>query len=425
MKRISSLLIIVLLLLSMMTLTACSSDDAMVESVMEIDSDFSGHREITIKYPLDASIDSLLLELNEKNPLAEYKDSTFEYVGVEQDGYTFIMDIVFDSRDEYIEQIKKLVGREVTSSVSLPDSVLCSGVRMKEDFDVADIISWMTKLSENNEDTEDIEYDYSVNTVRIDDAVFNTESTVDISEREGMPLDSIIIETTNLKDSTYDRTITFLVPNNTYNKLSDSLQTYFLSITEADASYADWTSKGTCWEYKVIYKGLDIEELSERTGLLLDTVSNNTYYGDKNNSSTPLSEGLIFEESFNTFSYINEDGEDVPVTYKYALPTKTTYGEGSVFIDGKWKTDGEWTDGEYSVTAESDIVKIRIPDGIQYSINGIDIKLNVMGEDDFVRTTDFLYSKKDSDGLVYAKDFFENKGAVVTVAKEADNYICR
>lgn len=426
MKKTISLILVMLVILSMMMLTACSSEKAVVESVFTLNSDYVGQRTITVKYPLNAHIDSLEKKLEAKNPLADSDKSTFEYKGVGNDGYTFVMDIVFDCREDYLSQMSQLVGREVVSDMAQPESVLCSGTRMKEDFEVADIIRWMTDISENNEETESVKYDYSVNTVSINGTVFNTDSMVDISKREGEGIDSILLETTNLKDGTYDRTVTFTVPNKTFTKLKGSIEPYFSSITPDVASYSDWTNLGENWEYKVILKSLSIEELSECTAMLLDTDKDALFYGDRDNTSTPLTEGLVFEEEFNTFSFMNSKGNDVELFYKYALPVKTTHGDGSVFVDSKWSAIGEWSDGVYSVSPKTDTFEIRVPDGIQYSINGIRMKLDIADDNDFVRKTEFLYSKSDGmDAMLYARDFFEKKGAEVETDEDDDNLICR
>lgn len=426
MKKNFSLIMAMLVILSTLVLSACGNDKAVVESLMEINGDFSGHRSITVKYPLSVQIDSLTKILSENNPLKDSELSKFEYLGVEQDGYTFLMDLAFNSKEEYLSQVELLLGRQASSYLAQPSSVLCSGIRMKEDFDVFELASWMTNLAKENDETKSVDYDYKTNTVSVDGKAYNTASTIDISEREGEPINSVLVETTNLKDGTYDRTITISVPNKTYVDLSGSIEEYFTANTSPLAQYCDWTSQGSSWEYKVIYKGLDINEINEYTAMLLDTDESNIYYGDKDNSSTPLSEGLMFEESFNTFSFVSADGKDAKLSYKYALPTKTTHGDGILYSDGKWNAKGSWQDGVYSVDVESGAMNIRIPDGIQYAINGIDMNLKVLGKDDFVRTTEFLYSKTQGmDGMLYAKDFFESKGVAVETDENDNNLICR
>ncbi len=426
MRKQLSLILAVLLLIPLLVLTGCSTDTAKVESVLEIDSNFKGHREITVTFPLEINVDDLVAILEDKNPFIDSKKSKFEYLGVAENGYVFVMDISFSSHNDYLDQVEKLVGREVTSYMGQPDTIFTKGTRMVEDFDVADLIKWLVDITHQNESTESIEFDYSVNTVSVNGSVFNTGSTVDISKREGKPINSITIETTNLKDGTYDRTITFSIPNKTYTELIGSIKEYFKSNTSPVAQYCDFSSRGTSWEYKVIYKGITLEELSEYTAMLLDVDESPVFYGDKNNSSTPLSEGLVFEETVNTLSFMDYDGESIEIDYKYALPTKTTHGDGSVYSHGTWKNQGSWKEGIYTVSVDSDTMNVRIPDGIEYAINGIRFDLNVVSQDEFVRTTEFLYSKTQGmDGMTYAQNFFKSKGAVVEVGEDDENLICR
>ena len=426
MRRIISLLIVTLLLASILMLSGCSKDSAVVESMLVIDSDYKGHREITVKYPLSTNVEELSKKLQKDNPFINSKKSKFEYQGVGDDGYTFVMDIVFYSHEDYIDQVKSLVGRDVTSCMAQPDTIFTKGTRMVEDFSVADLIKWLTDAAKADENTETFEYDYAVNTVSINSKVFNTGATIDISQREGKPINSITIETTNLKDGTYDRTITFSIPNKTYTDLVSSIEEYFKTNTSPDAQYCDFSSRGTSWEYKVIYKGITIEQLELYTAMLLDEDNTSVFYGDKNNTSTPLSEGLVFEENLSTMSFMDHDANSIEIDYRYALPTKTTYGDGSVYASGTWKNQGSWSEGVYSVVADNDTLRVRIPDGIEYMINGIRFDLEVLGKDDFVRTTEFLYSKEQGkDGINYAKSFFESKGAVVETSEDKENLVCK
>lgn len=426
MKKTLSLFIAIIMLIPLLTLTGCGVDEVEVESTLTIDSDFSGQRSIVLKFPRNIKIDSFKDKLLENNPFKDSKTSKFEYIGVEEDGYTFVMDIVFSSRDDYLSQVQTLINHDVTSYLSVTDTVLTQGIRVVEDFDVSELIGWIVALSEEDENLKKVEYSYSKNVVSFDDKEYKTGTTVDISTRDGYPINSITIETTNLKSGRYDRTITFSIPNQTYMGQSEKIEEYFMSNTMPVAHYCDFTSVGSSWEYKVIYKDLSLEIMSLYTSKLLDSDYSDIYYGDKNNNSTPLSEGLVFEESLDTFSFINADGECVDLVYKYSLPVNTTHGEGKVYTCGSWNHDGAWKDGVYTLVVDSDSMTVRVPDGIQYSINGIRFNLEVVGKDNFVRTTEFLYSKTQGyDGMAFAKEYFERKGAKVETDEDKDNMICR
>ena len=427
MKRTLSLLIVILVLLPVtLMLSGCSKEEAKVESLMEIDSSFSGHREITVVFPHSVDVESLIKTLDDNNPLLDSKKSEFEYVGVEEAGHTFVMDLVFDSKDEYLSQVKKLTGKKAASYLSLPDSVLSKGVRMTENFDSLDLIKWIIDVSRSNENTRDIQFDFSDGAVAINENRFKTGKRIDVAQLKGEPVESVVVETANLKDGTFDRTISVLMPYKTYIDNSKALNEYFKTRTSPKAHYCDFSSKGESWEYKVIYKGITIDELSQYTSMLLGSSDEGVLYEDKNDISTPLSEGFVFEETINTFNFVTADGGCVDIEYRYSLPTNTTHSDGAVNTDGSWKAEGMWQDGIYSVNVDSDIVSIRIPDGIEYDINGIRFDLEILEDNNFVRTVELLYSKSQgADGVEYAYKYFKEKGAQVSTDKDEKNLICK
>lgn len=425
MKKTLSALLTLVFVLSTLVLSGCATQTAKVESILSVDSDFQGKREITVTYPVSVDIDPLSQLLLDSSSVKDIDGVSFEYNGVTQNGYEFELVLDFDSKDTYVSQVSELLSRQVSVFLSQPQSVFSSGTRMVEDFDTSELVSFITQTASQIDTLEDITYDYSVNTVSINGSVFNADSTIDISQREGLAVKSVHIETTNLKDGTFDRTITVSIDNKTYIDNTQEIETYLYSNTDSCAQYCDFTSLGDIWEYKVIYKGLDLSQLYSYTSMILGSETD-VYYGDKDNSSTPLSEGLVFEEVLDTFGFMNKDGEAVELIYDYALPVKTTYGDGCVFRNGKWHTDGSWENGVYSLNVNSDTLDIRIPDGIQYAINGINFDLEILGDGEFVRTADFLYSKtQGADGMHYAQNFFESKGALVETLEDDENLICR
>lgn len=414
MKKLSAVLLIPVILLSMLLFTGCESSVAHVESTLSISPDFSGSRKVDVVFPLSVAIDDILERIKEESPCGNIPGAEFEYLGVEEGGYRFELTMDFADRASYIKMVSKLINREPTVFLSQKDTPLTKGVRMYEDFGSAELIEWIERIAGGNPSTENVGFDYSQNAVNIGSEVFATDEKTDITSREGQPVNAIYIATTNSKNELFDRTITFSMPNSTYQNNKNEVTKYFDDNTPDEAQYADWTAKGESMEYTVIFHGLGIEVMRDYTAMLLDTANESVIYDDRDNASTPLTEGLSFEESFDTFSFIGPDGGAVPVGYSYALPTVTTYGDGSVLRDGVWKTEGVWTDGVYNTELDLDAVRLRIPDGIQYAVTGIDFRLESLAAGTFRRVTDFRFSKADGrQGFDYAKSFFKDKGAQV------------
>ncbi len=134
----------------------------------------------------------------------------------------------------------------------------------------------------------------------------------------------------------------------------------------------------------------------------------------------------MFEEKINLLNFINDKKEPVKVNYKYSLPTETTHGDGLELSNGIWKTAGEWQNSTYSYSNNTSVVEIKIPDGMQYEIEGVDFKLENSGGNEFTKTVDFKYSMTDGKSAAdYACDFFIKKGVNSVITQEDKFIICR
>lgn len=426
MRKLIAILMIICLCVGVCgLLSGCDHPTVKVSSAMEISDSFSGTRTVTVVYPLSAEIDGIKDVITEDAP-ADISGAAFTYVGVKEDGYYFELALSFRNKTEYEAIVSELVDRNATAFLSRKNTSLTSGTRMSEDFDVKDLIGWMVRDTQGNPATKKLEFDYSANSVRIGTDVYETGSTVNINDCTGSRINSVSIKTSNDKEGSYSRTFTFSLPNETYLHNKSAVEAYFLSNTSSDAQYTGWSAEGSNMIYTAIFENLDIKKLSEVTSMLLDTDSVEIFYGDRDNASTPLSEGLTFEENLDTFSFIGAENGFPKLEYAYSLPTSTIHGDGSVFADGRWKNAGTWEEGVYKVELTDGSAKLRIPDGIQYFINGVNFHMTSLGDSRFRRTTEFLYSKSDGyDAMNYANNYFISKGAVSETAEDENNLICR
>ncbi len=428
MKKFISLFLIIVLIFSMAVLfTGCGETGITAESILKTDENFSGTRTINLRLPSKIGVTQAIELLNKNMPdMDEYKDSiSVEDTSDNQHTNQITFTITFDSKDDYTNKVSQLLGNEVTVNMAKPDNALISGTRYVEDFDAVQLLSWITTVLESNFDVTKINYDFESNVVDLDGSLFTTGTTAVVNEVEGEPIEKIYISTTNYKNNSYDREFVFEVTEAVYKSLGKDLEYYLDDITNELAQYKGWTNKGGLYEYKVIFKNLNVEELKNVTNQIMDMSQGSIAYGDFTNSSTPLSEGLIFEEQLNTLNYMGNDKSMVPVVYNYSVPTNTTHSEGSVLENGSWINKGTWSDYTYTLETNKGAEKIHIPDGIQYPISGINFYLNNNGGDNFTRTVDILYAKDNENGVSYAFNFFKGKGANVTREEDASYYICR
>ncbi|MGN0551716.1 MAG: hypothetical protein ACI4I4_07770 [Acutalibacteraceae bacterium] len=407
---------------------SCGNKTVQVENFISMNAQFSGSRTVTLNMgelldgneTLKAQFDEVV---NEYCPAVMKKETKQT-----DDGLKYIFTIDFESEEDYENKISVIIGRQADSVLGTPNSALAKGWRFEEDFDGMQLFGFIVDGVKQKKYGElNFAYESSSNIVNLGGQIQSSnESIMSVNCVEGYPITSIAVETTNNKKDSYDRKFTISVPQTTYDKMGQSLLDIMQQRTADSAVYSGWSQQGNNQEFQVMYKGITAAQLQSVTALFLDCTEASIYYGDENNSSTPLAEQLVFEEKLNTLSFTAKDNGKVPLSYKYSLPLKTTHGEGIVFNKGVWEKEGSWVDGIYTLKSNRSNLAIRIPDGIQYKIEGIAVTVENNGEDNYTRSFNFLYDKGTGvEGCQYASAYFRKEGVETTTAKTNDNLVCR
>ena len=366
-------------------------------------------------------------EKNLESTVKSFIPDSMKYVKeVTDEGIQYTFTVSFASKAEYEANLKTILNREPSVMFVTSNTILAKGWRFLEDFDTTDLLKWLPEgLNSRGIDDIILEPEVESTMVNMDGTLEKSGSTVDINKMEGYAVKGVTIETTNYKNYTYDRKIKMVFPKDTMDKIGADLKEY-LNERTASCEYATWTQEGNYQCYEVLFKGITIYQVADNMNLLFDSVDGTAEYGDSTNSSTALAEQLTFKEKFNLLCYVGENGKNPEITYKYTVDGNTTYGEGSLYKQGEWKSYGKWKDGIYTMNTDDSSVYISIPDGTQYEIEALYITLQAEGNDRFVRTMDFIYdADTGSDGLDYAYKYFKAHDVDAEKLKSDPYMVCR
>ncbi|MGN0455524.1 MAG: hypothetical protein ACI4F2_01520 [Acutalibacteraceae bacterium] len=427
-RKIISVLLLLLIAMPILTFYGCGEKTFEYESMLKLDKQFKGVRTITLNSGT-ALITNSDTRAKFNEIISEYCPSVLQREEVEDNGsLKYIFTLTFESKSDYLSKLSVITDRQVQATLVHPNSELAKGWHFVEDFKTDDIFSWL-KNGIDEKKYNDLQFDLSCvsNVINMDGDIQSCKGdNTEVNAVKGYAVTGLFIETTNNKKDNYDRKFTLSVPQKTYEEMGDKLISVMKKRTLDSAAYSGWTQQGNNQEYQIVYNGLSLSELQKATALFLDCDTVSLYYGDQNNSSTPLAEQLVFEENINTLSFVPKEDSKVDLSYKYSLPLKTTHGEGVQLKDGVWTKTGEWVDGIFSLKSGDSVYDIRIPDGIQYEIKGINVTLESYDDDNFTRCLDFVYSAVNGqEGRDYAYDFLNKKGVSVTRMKSDDGVICR
>ncbi|MEE0929402.1 MAG: hypothetical protein UIM53_00215 [Acutalibacteraceae bacterium] len=418
----------IMLLIISVVLGGCGETYTQVENLMKITDDFVGERVITLDLGTDFDKNEERTKNLEK-VIQEDCPPNMSYRTEKKDGsYRCVFVLSFSSLEEYKTKVASVIGKQIAVAYGYTDTVLSKGTYYKEDFDGMELVSWLTdNLYEKGYKDLVLDMQSTSNVVKYNNEVFSSKTSVlNTSTVKGQAVDSVTIDTVNYKNGSYDRTLILSVPITTYNSLGASLEELMKTRVAKEAKFSRWTSNNGLMEFTVKYEKIDIERLQEYTKLFVECHNQSIYYGDQNQSSTPLAEQLVFEEKINLLNMVSGSEKNVKLIYNYTLPEETTHGEGVELSKGEWKTSGSWSNNTYKISNTDGVYDIRVPDGMQYAVKGINIELSALDNDTFRREVDFIYDRNTGDkGLNYAYNFLASKGFTVSKESIAQGIVCR
>lgn len=408
-------------------ITGCGKTHTKVENLMKISDNFVGERVVTVEF------DKAVFNNQEKQKaieatIKEKCPNNLSYRTEKKDGaYKCVFVLSFSSLEEYKTKVASILGRQIAVAYGYTNTALSKGTYYKEDYDGMELVAWLDDaLYQNQASKLELESESTSNVVKYNSEVFSSKaSTLNTSTVKGEAVRSVTIDTTNYKNTLFDRTMTLSVPIETYNKLGASLQQLMTARVNPEGVCA-WKQNNDCMEFTVKYEKIDIAKLQEYTRLFVDCHNESIYYGDQNKSSTPLAEQLVFQERIDLLTFVSGTEEPVQMNYNYTLPKETTHGEGVGLSNGEWETCGIWTNSTYKITDKNGVYDIRVPDGMQYTIKGINIKLTDLGNNSFQRSVDFIYDRNTGQkGLDYAYNFLAVRGFTVSKETVEGGIACR
>ncbi len=425
-KIVSALII---LLLTAVSLGGCSENTSTLESVMKINnSDFVGERIITVNFGSEFAKN----ENKRKNVEDIIKDKCPPILSCRSESsdtnYRCVFVMSFSSVEDYKEKVASIIGKQIGVAYGSTNTALSKGTYYREDYDCIRLTDWLVNaldeqgygdyLSEIHSASNVIEYNKTV--------LQSEESVTSASTVTGEAIHGVSLHTKNHKNGTFDRIISIAFPKSTYISMGVALENIMSSRIDSKSAATNWTDNGEYMDYSVRYKGITLEKMEQLTQRFLECENATLYYGDQNHSSTPLAEQLVFEEQLHLLSFVSDTENTVQLSYTYELPDETTHGEGVELIGGEWQSNGNWLKNTYRLNSDRKIHDIRIPDGMQYIIKGMNIKLTSLDEDRFRRETEFVFDRSTGEkGLDYAYSFLYGLGINVTKENTFDGAICR
>lgn len=322
-----------LMLFSLIFLWGCGLE---LNSRMELNKDFSGHRLMTCTVSsadlaryFSGSKKDLDKVIRDACPKAlVYKQTTEKDDTV----YTFRMD--FSSLKDYRKKVESLLNFAPEISYSYADSPFAKGLRYSENFSTKDLMSWLyTALYEKGYvDQKSVNDLWNLKSTEFTFAgkKYETDEKISIDEMTYVPVTSIDIKTRETSSRKLKRTISFRLPKETLEKHSSAINSYF-----SGSSYKkSWKNEKDGKTLIITFTKDNFSDLCAVTRKVLHTSDTGGTYRVETKSGSPFKFLLDYEETLDFKNFADETGK-VPVTYTHISNAAYSGSGEQTLIDGK------------------------------------------------------------------------------------------
>lgn len=420
---------LIIAVLSVMLFSACNKtepENVTLETALSVDSSFSGKRTIVCKFPRSIIPANSQQETNLDKVIQKYCPDSLDYTkNISEDSFSYSFQLKFNSATDYIDKVDDITGLQVAVSFSNPDTLLTSGWKIEENFESSQLLKWIYDgAKQENFDGFDFNVKETKTTAALGDDIHTSDPIISVNNLSGYPIEKIVIDTVNKKNSVYDRTFVFTISQTTFDKLGNKVSDYFRSITDNSASSAEWLLENNSYLYTVKFTDVSLKELEGYTNKLLSSVYSDIAYEDKSKGSTPLAEQNCFYETLDFSNYVGNNNGNVPVEYSYSADGSAELDECMIFKDCEWIPATELLStniyGKKVAIKNSDsLLQLKIADGKQYTASSIDVKVTSTDNDTLQKSITFRYdiATGGNEASDYTKSYFDNLniGAVQSV----------
>lgn len=321
------------LLLSLIFLWGCGIE---LNSRMELNKDFSGHRLMTctvssadLSRYFSGSKKDLDKVIRDACPKALVYKQTSEK---DSTVYTFRMD--FSSKKDYKKKVESLLNFAPEISYSYADSPFVKGLRYSENFSTKDLMSWLyTALYEkgyvDQKSVNDL-WNLKNTEFTFGQKKYETDEKINIDEMSFVPVSSIDIKTRETDSMKLRRTISIHLSKETLEKHSSAVNRYF-----SGSSYRkSWKNEKDGKTLVITFTKDNFSDLCAVTRKVLHTSDTGGTYRVETKSGKPFEFQLDFEETLDFKNFADESGK-VSVSYTYVANDSFSDSGEQTLIDGK------------------------------------------------------------------------------------------
>jgi hypothetical protein len=348
-NREKRMLLYGIILLCCLCCGGCSKQSTIeIQTVVSINEDGSGSREIILKWDEDAYQEYFSQSLQDLNGLMDAScPDSMKWTYEDNNGIAeYIFKIDFSSKSDYQEKVKSILNRDVQINLEQAGNAFTSGLKLQEDFTSVDLLNWLKLLLVERQYTtqSDIdrllvngsyEVDYQDQKYTGEDAMINVDQIV------SSPVKQMDILTTFQNGNQYSRKILLEFDKTNVSSHKEAIASYLASKLPdgVETSWEEYENAVFVLELKNVSWNVQNEFMKNLMGgsdsyIFVSDTKTKGIFSFKNKWSEYLDVSALLiegQESIPVGYYIQaEDGISLSAEMsnngKYALKESNLYG---------------------------------------------------------------------------------------------------
>ena len=408
-------IVIGLMCLMMMLLCGCMGLQLPMEihTSLECNKSFNGKRvmstivpEAVYKKVFNGSIDELQDMVTEHCPATMLCSANETEESVE-----IVMTLEFANYNDYVNKIGLILGRTPGIYYETSDSIFKDGFMLQEEFSSVDLFGWLVEaLKEKSSKLEskglyDL-FECGTTMVKYDGRSFETADYIEIDDMESKAFKLISAEITMMKDGAYAADVNFIVDQDVYYSMGETMDDAMKSIVPEGAAY-DVVMTGEERVYTISFSAMDENNLVSKFNTVLHTkgcIFNVNSEGDASDPFRAHKDIVIYLDGAYFLDFTQEDTEMI-----YKLKVDSEYVvDGCESTTGFLRETSSVAEGEYTsiymTVSPSDKVHVNLTYAVE--MYKLEVYTKIINAKSYERSFKFVFSNNQAK-LIGAN--FENR----------------
>ena len=308
-----------------------------------------------------------------------------------------IMTLEFGNYKDYVNKIGLILGKTPGIYYDASDSIFKNGFMLQEDFSSVELFGWLVdalKAKNSSLESKTLNDLFASGTTQVlyNGQTFETSDCILVEDMESNAFDRISAEITMNKDGSYKADINYIIDQEIYYAMGDSMDEAMKSVLP-DGGIYNVAMTDTERVYTISFSALNEESLVSQLNVALHTKNCTFDVKAEGDASDPFRAhkeiGMYLDGAY----FLDFSKDDTEIIYKLNVDSEyvvdAVESTSGFLRDSSSKTEGDYT-SIYMIVGPSDETRINLTYAVE--MHKLEAYTKIISETSYERSFKFVFS---------------------------------